>query len=139
MFRFYSLQMAGGCPVACLATVKQEAPGAFENSNGKLFAFSQISVEALSVYCMRGSKNKKALQFPVKPFCLMLHLYMAIPIKDMKAMPINPVIRKVIPRPFSPSGTLEYLRRSRIAARATMASNQPIPEEKPNTVASAMV
>ena len=46
---------------------------------------------------------------------------------------------KVIPNPFNGGGTSEYFNFSLIAASATMAKYQPIPEEKPKTVASAKV
>ena len=55
--------------------------------------------------------------------------------KLIKAMPIKPVIIKVIPKPLKGAGTFEYLIFSRIAAIATIASNQPIPEPKANDVA----
>ena len=51
----------------------------------------------------------------------------------MKAIPINPVMMKVIPSPLNGAGTFEYLIFSRIAAIATIAKNQPTPEPKPNT------
>ena len=51
-------------------------------------------------------------------------------------MPISPVISMVIPKPFKPLGTLEYFSLSRMAANAIMASNQPIPDEKPKTADS---
>ena len=54
-----------------------------------------------------------------------------MPIKDINAIPINPVINIVIPSPLRPSGTLEYFNLSRIAAKAMIAKNQPIPEENP--------
>lgn len=56
--------------------------------------------------------------------------------KLMKAIPINPVMNIVIPKPFKPSGTLEYLSFSLIAAKAMIARKKPIPDPKPNTVAS---
>ena len=48
--------------------------------------------------------------------------------KVMKAMPIRPTVMKVMPRPLSAGGTLEYAIFSRMAARETMARNQPIPD-----------
>ena len=59
--------------------------------------------------------------------------------KDINAIPISPVIINVIPNPFKGSGTLEYFNFSLMAAIATIANNHPIPEEKPNTVASAIL
>ena len=57
--------------------------------------------------------------------------------KLIKAIPINPVSINVIPKPRSGAGTLEYFKRSRMAAMLTMARNQPTPEPIPNTEASA--
>ena len=51
----------------------------------------------------------------------------------------KPVISIVIPKPFKPSGTLEYRILVRMAAIATIAKNQPIPEPKPKTVDSIKV
>ena len=48
----------------------------------------------------------------------------------MNAIPIRPTVMKVMPRPLSAAGTWEYAIFSRIAARATMASHQPIPEPR---------
>ena len=59
--------------------------------------------------------------------------------KLMKAIPIKPVIINVIPKPLSGAGTFEYLIFSRMAAIATIARNQPTPDPRPKTVASAMV
>ena len=64
---------------------------------------------------------------------------MAIPMKDLKAIPIRPVINMVIPKPFKPSGTLEYFNFSLIAAKATIARANPSPDPSPKTEASAMV
>ena len=47
--------------------------------------------------------------------------YSEIPMKVMKAMPIRPTVMKVMPRPLSAGGTLEYAIFSRMAARETMA------------------
>ena len=49
----------------------------------------------------------------------------------MKPRAIKPVIIKVIPKPFNGSGILEYVIFSLIAAIATIAKYQPIPEPKP--------
>lgn len=54
-----------------------------------------------------------------------------IPENPMKAIAMRPAVMKVMPRPFSPSGTSEYFSRSRIAASVTSASAQPRPEPKP--------
>ena len=59
--------------------------------------------------------------------------------KLMKAIPIKPVMNIVIPKPFNPSGTLEYLNFSLIAAKAIIAKKKPVPEPNPNTVASPIV
>ena len=64
---------------------------------------------------------------------------MEIPIKLINAMPIKPVMNMVIPRPFKPSGTLEYFNFSLIAANAIIANAKPVPDPKPKTEASAMV
>lgn len=56
----------------------------------------------------------------------------------MNAIPIKPVMMNVIPKPLNGAGTFEYLIFSLIAAIATIAKNQPNPDPKPNTVASAM-
>lgn len=55
--------------------------------------------------------------------------------KLMNAIAISPVIIKVIPNPFNGAGTCAYLILSLIAAKPTIASNQPIPlpSEKENT------
>ncbi len=50
--------------------------------------------------------------------------------KVMKAIAIRPTVMKVIPVPLSAGGTLEYAIFSLIAARQTIARNQPIPEPK---------
>ena len=49
----------------------------------------------------------------------------------MNAIPIKPVMMKVIPKPFKALGTFVYDNFSRIAAIPTIASNQPIPDPKP--------
>lgn len=53
----------------------------------------------------------------------------------MKDIAINPTTMKVMPNPRSAGGTLEYAIFSRIAARATIASNHPIPEPRAYTMA----
>lgn len=60
----------------------------------------------------------------------------SIPIKLMKAIPINPVRMKAIPKPLKAGGTLEYLIFSRIAAIAMIAKNQPKPPPKPKATVS---
>ena len=62
-----------------------------------------------------------------------------MPINDLNANPINPVMSMVIPNPFRPSGTLEYFNLSRIAAKAIIAKKNPVPDPKPKAVASTMV
>ena len=57
----------------------------------------------------------------------------------MKAIPINPVIINVIPKPLKGAGTFEYLIFSLIAAIPTIAKNQPNPEPRPKTVASVIL
>ena len=57
----------------------------------------------------------------------------------MKAIPIKPVTINVIPNPLKGPGTLEYLSFYRIAAIATIAINQPIPDPNENAVASKIV
>ncbi len=57
--------------------------------------------------------------------------YSTMPINDLKAMPISPVRIMVMPRPFSPLGTLLYFSFSLMAASAIMARNQPNPEPAP--------
>ena len=59
--------------------------------------------------------------------------------KPINAMPMSPVMIKVIPNPRSGAGMCEYFNRSRMAATATMASAQPTPEPTPKVVASAKV
>ena len=54
-----------------------------------------------------------------------------IPEKHMKAMAMSPVRRKVMPSPRRDSGTLEYLSFSRMAAKATIASQKPTPLPAP--------
>ena len=51
--------------------------------------------------------------------------------KLMNAIPINPVINIVMPKPLRGSGTFEYLSFSLIAARAIMAKKKPIPVYSP--------
>ena len=46
----------------------------------------------------------------------------------MKAIAIRPTVMNVIPSPRRAAGTLEYAIFSLIAARVTIARNQPIPE-----------
>ena len=58
--------------------------------------------------------------------------------KLINAIPIKPVMMNVIPKPLKGPGTLEYLIFSLIAAIATIANNQPIPEPNPKTVASTI-
>ena len=53
--------------------------------------------------------------------------------------PLRPVTINVIPKPLNGPGTFEYLSFSRIAAMATIAMNQPIPDPNENAVASKMV
>ena len=50
-------------------------------------------------------------------------------------MPISPVIMNVMPIPRRGAGILSLFRRSLIAAIQIMATNQPIPEPAPKTVA----
>ena len=57
----------------------------------------------------------------------------------MKAIPMRPVTMNVIPNPLKGPGTFEYRSFSRMAAIATMAMNQPIPEPNEKAVASSMV
>ena len=52
---------------------------------------------------------------------------------------MRPVNINVIPKPRKAGGTLEYRIFSLMAAIATIANNQPTPEPKPNTEASAML
>ena len=59
--------------------------------------------------------------------------------KPMNAIPIRPTMINAIPRPLSGSGMFEYASYSLIAAWETIARNQPIPEPRPNVVASAKV
>ena len=61
---------------------------------------------------------------------------MFMPMKLMKAIPINPVIMNAIPSPLKGAGIAEYLSFSLIAAMATIARSQPKPDPKPKTVAS---
>ncbi len=63
--------------------------------------------------------------------------YSWIPENIMNASDISPAVMKVIPRPFRPSGTCEYVIFSRIAAIATIAIAQPTPEPTPKTTLSA--
>ena len=58
-------------------------------------------------------------------------IYKTIPINDLNANPINPVMSIVKPSPRKPSGTLEYFSFSLIAANAIMAKKNPEPEPKP--------
>ncbi len=84
--------------------------------------------------------QKKAPTFvEATQYLLSLSAYNAIPIKDLKASPINPVMSMVNPRPLSPLGTLEYFNRSRIAASATIAIMKPVPDPNPYAVASTIV
>ncbi len=62
-----------------------------------------------------------------------------MPIKLIKAMAINPVSIKVIPKPLKGAGIFEYRNFSRMADNATIARNQPTPEPNPKTVASPNV
>ena len=55
---------------------------------------------------------------------------MLSPEKAWKAIPISAVMIKAIPRPRSGFGVSLYIIFSRIAARPTIASSQPIPEPK---------
>ena len=55
----------------------------------------------------------------------------------MKASDISPAVMKVMPSPFRPSGTFEYVNFSRTAAIAMIAMAQPSPEPTPNTTLSA--
>ena len=59
-----------------------------------------------------------------------------MPIKLIKAIPINPVKMNAIPNPLRAGGTLLYLIFSRIAAIAMMAKNHPKPPPKPNATDS---
>ena len=54
----------------------------------------------------------------------------------MNDIAIKPTTMKVMPRPRNAGGTFEYCIFSRTAARATIASNQPIPEPSAYTTAS---
>ena len=54
-----------------------------------------------------------------------------IPEKARKARAIKPVVIKVIPRPWRPSGTSLYFNFSRTPASATIASAQPTPLPMP--------
>ena len=46
----------------------------------------------------------------------------------MKAIAIKPTVMNVIPNPLNGLGTSEYSIFSRMAARPTIANNQPIPD-----------
>jgi hypothetical protein len=83
--------------------------------------------------------TKKALPYSKAFFIDILNDYREIPIKLIKPRDIKPTIIKVIPRPLRGAGTLEYFKRSLIAASATMASNQPIPEPILNATDSGKV
>ena len=61
-----------------------------------------------------------------------------MPIKLINAIPINPVMIYVIPRPLRGAGTLEYLIFSLMAAKPTIAKKKPNPDPNPNTVASVI-
>ena len=60
---------------------------------------------------------------------------MVKPEKHIKAIAINPTVMKVIPKPRRGAGTFEYDNFSRIAAKATIAINHPIPD--PNAYVTA--
>ena len=53
------------------------------------------------------------------------------PAKAAKPSDMRPVTRKALPRPRRPCGMSEYLSRSRMAAKVTIASAQPVPLPKP--------
>ena len=57
----------------------------------------------------------------------------------MKAIPMSPVIIKVIPSPRKGAGTFEYCIFSRMAAIPTIARKNPTPDPSPNTVASPIL
>ena len=60
---------------------------------------------------------------------------MLIPEKHINAIAIKPTVMNVIPNPFKGAGTLEYDNFSCIAAKLTIANNQPIPDPKAYTEA----
>ena len=54
----------------------------------------------------------------------------------MNAIAIRPTVMNVMPMPLRAAGTFEYDIFSLMAARVTMARNQPRPEPSENTAAS---
>ena len=73
--------------------------------------------------------------YPAEGREIMLNVRIATPPWDraklINPIAIKPVMINVIPKPRNGAGTLEYLIFSRIAAIATIAKNQPIPELNP--------
>ena len=62
-----------------------------------------------------------------------------MPENDKYAIDINPVKIIVIPKPFNPSGTLEYFNLKRIADIIIIAIAKPMPEPIPKTADSSSV